>query len=167
MNLLELCDPLFQYICRFNRSARKGAILDLGSVRADIKAMLADLRARANTTPGIAGQFDKIELVLLFFVDFSVKYSGLRNVSDWSELAVNAVNSRARSGFFELLDETLADRSEAAAERLLIFYTAWAWVSPVVHRAAGVFAEEDDGVRRQAAELHLAGPAVAHLPRCV
>ena len=24
MTLLELCEPLFQYICRLNRSARKG-----------------------------------------------------------------------------------------------------------------------------------------------
>ena len=42
MTLLELCDPLFQYICRFNRSARKGGHHDLIQVRQEVKAMLAD-----------------------------------------------------------------------------------------------------------------------------
>jgi type VI secretion system protein ImpK len=123
MTLLELCDPLFQYMCRFNRSARKGALLDLGSVRADIKAMLAELRAKANATPGLPGQFEKIEPVLMFFADFTVKSSGLSTVGGYKELAFDIHELAGDEKFFELLDVTIADRSEAASERLLIFYT--------------------------------------------
>ncbi|MFI5379853.1 MAG: DotU family type IV/VI secretion system protein [Tepidisphaerales bacterium] len=133
MTLLELCDPLFQYMCRFNRSARKHVAMELSSVRADIKAMLADMRARANATassPGAAGynpvlpsQFEKVELVLMFFVDFTIKSAGLPNAAEWQELAFERKELAGDERFFELLDETLADRAEAANERLLIFYT--------------------------------------------
>ncbi|MGA2499819.1 MAG: DotU family type IV/VI secretion system protein [Tepidisphaeraceae bacterium] len=133
MTLLELCDPLFQYMCRFNRSARKHVAMELSSVRADIKAMLADMRARANaiaSSPGAAGynpvlpsQFEKIELVLMFFVDFTIKSAGLPNAAEWQELAFERKELAGDERFFELLDETLADRAEAANERLLIFYT--------------------------------------------
>lgn len=133
MTLLELCDPLFQYTCRFNRSARKHVATELSSARADIKAMLADMRARANamaSSPGAAGynpalpaQFEKIELVLMFFVDFTIKTAGLPNAAEWQELAFERHELAGDERFFELLDETLADRAEAANERLLIFYT--------------------------------------------
>ncbi len=133
MTLLELCDPLFQYMCRFNRSARKHVAMELSSVRADIKAMLADMRARANacaSSPSAAGynpvlpsQFEKIELVLMFFVDFTIKSCGLPNAHEWQELAFERKELAGDERFFELLDETLADRAETANERLLIFYT--------------------------------------------
>lgn len=123
MNLLELCDPLFQYMCRFNRSAQKGALQDLSSVRADLKALINDLRAKANSTPGMPGQFEKIEPVLLFFCDFTIKSSNLPNVNEYKELAFDIHELAGDEKFFELLDATLADRSETASERLLIFYT--------------------------------------------
>ena len=46
MTLLELCEPLFQYVCRLNRSARKGATPDEETVRADLQKILADIKER-------------------------------------------------------------------------------------------------------------------------
>ena len=37
MTLLELCEPLFQYMCRLNRLARSGSALEMDQVRNDIK----------------------------------------------------------------------------------------------------------------------------------
>jgi type VI secretion system protein ImpK len=123
MTLLELCDPLFQYMCRFNRSARKGAALDLAQVRTDVKMLMADMKNRATPEPGLQAQFEKIELVLLFFVDFMIKSSRVGSGGEWSELAFERKELAGDEKFFDVLDETLADRSEAANERIAIFYT--------------------------------------------
>jgi type VI secretion system protein ImpK len=123
MTLLELCDPLFQYICRFNRSARKGGHHDLFQVRQEVKAILGDLKNKAQGQPGLAGQFEKIDLVLMFFVDFMIKSSPLHNAGDWQELAFDRKELAGDEKFFDMLEETLAERSEPANERLAIYYT--------------------------------------------
>src|SRR5882672_8696132 len=123
MTLLELSDPLFQYICRFNRSARKGGHHDLHQVRQEVKAMLADMNSKAKSQPGLSNQLEKIEIVLMFFVDFIIKSSPISNASDWQELAFDRKELAGDEKFFDLLEETLGDRSEQASERLAIFYT--------------------------------------------
>jgi type IV/VI secretion system ImpK/VasF family protein len=123
MTLLELCDPLFQYICRFNRSARKGGHHDLHQVRQEVKAMLAEMKGKAASQPGMSTQFEKIDIVLMFFVDFMIKSSPISNAGEWQELAFERKELAGDEKFFDLLEETLADRSEQANERLSIFYT--------------------------------------------
>jgi type IV/VI secretion system ImpK/VasF family protein len=123
MTLLELCDPLFQYICRFNRSARKGGHHDLHQVRQEVKAMLAEMAGKAKSQPGLSTQLEKIDIVLMFFVDFMIKSSAISNAGDWQELAFERKELAGDEKFFDLLEETLGDRSEQANERLSIYYT--------------------------------------------
>jgi len=123
MTLLELCDPLFQYICRFNRSARKGGHHDLHQVRQEVKAMLAEMAGKAKSQPGLSTQLEKIDIVLMFFVDFMIKSSAISNAGDWQELAFERKELAGDEKFFDLLEETLADRSEQANQRLSIYYT--------------------------------------------
>ncbi len=123
MTLLELCEPFFQYVCRLNRSARKGVRFEPAAVRTDLKSMLAEMRQRASGTPGLADQFDKIELVLIYFADFMIKESRLDFARRWEELAHERNELAGDEAFFDVLDETLADTSERATERLAVFYT--------------------------------------------
>ena len=123
MTLLELCDPLFQYICRFNRSARKGGHHDLIQVRQEVKAMLAEMKGKAQSQPGMSGQFEKIDIVLMFFVDFMIKSSPISNAGDWQELAFERKELAGDEKFFDMLEETLADRTDQANERLSVYYT--------------------------------------------
>jgi type IV/VI secretion system ImpK/VasF family protein len=123
MTLLELCDPLFQYICRFNRSARKGGHHDLHQVRQEVKAMLMEMKGKAGSQPGLSTQYEKIDIVLMFFVDFMIKSSAISNAGEWQELAFERKELAGDEKFFDLLEETLTDRSEQANERLSIFYT--------------------------------------------
>ncbi len=123
MTLLELCDPLFQYICRFNRSARKGGHHDLHQVRQEVKAMLAEMKGKAQSQPGMSSQLEKIDIVLMFFVDFMIKSSPISNAGDWQELAFDRKELAGDEKFFDLLEETLGDRSDQASERLSIYYT--------------------------------------------
>jgi len=127
MTPLELSEPLFQYVCRINRSARKGGVYDQDQVRVEVKAILADIKAKADSTPSLAGQFDprkgKLWLVLLFFVDFMIRNSRLSFAFDWNDLARDENELAGDQKFFELLEETIADRSDAATERLAVYYT--------------------------------------------
>ena len=47
MTLLELCDPLFKYVCFVNRSERKGAAIDPAQVDSDLETILGEIKAKA------------------------------------------------------------------------------------------------------------------------
>jgi type VI secretion system protein ImpK len=123
MTLLELCEPLFQYVCRLKRLARSSCSLEMDQVRNDIKRIFEVMRAESLNDAGLTAQFEKIELPLLFFVDFTIKESKLAFAYDWYELGRERNELAGDEKFFDLLDENLVDPSEAATERLVIFYT--------------------------------------------
>ncbi len=123
MTLLELCEPLFQYMCRLNRLARSGSALEMDQVRNDIKKIFEAIRAEALNIAALTSQYEKIELPLLFFVDFTIKESKLMFAYDWYELGRERNELAGDEKFFDLLDENLEDTSDAATERLVIFYT--------------------------------------------
>jgi len=123
MTLLELCEPLFQYICRLNRSGRKGGSFEPSRVRSEIEGILEDMRSKSSAEGNLVSQFDKIEMPLLFFIDFMIKESNLSFARQWEEMAYERNELAGDEKFFDLLDETLADPSQAATERLGVFYS--------------------------------------------
>jgi hypothetical protein len=122
MTLLELSEPLFQYICRINRSARKGGNYDLGQVQAEIKGLLAEARSKS-VGANQSDPWEKVELPLIFFCDFMIKASALPWAGEWKELAFERQEMAGDEKFFDLLEETLKDKSPSANERLAVFYT--------------------------------------------
>ncbi len=126
MKLLKLCEPLFQYVCALNRSPRKGAQPQMEEVRARAKSLLfEELKARAAGDHLLSEQYEKVKLPLVFFVDSMIAQSDLDFARQWDEnrIAYELKELAGDEKFFQLLDETLADDSEEANERLLIFYT--------------------------------------------
>ncbi|KPK75792.1 MAG: hypothetical protein AMJ79_09675 [Phycisphaerae bacterium SM23_30] len=124
MNLLELCEPMFQYVCLLNRSARRGGNYDMQQVRTEIKNRLQQIKSAAQADPALADSYDQIERILVFFVDFMIKESNLSFAGDWPELAAEMWGEMAGDEkFFDLLEETLLDKSHAASQRLAVFYT--------------------------------------------
>lgn len=122
MTLGEIIEPILQYICRLNRSARNGGQLDADQVRIDLKGLLTQAKNQAAATPGMSDQFSKIELPLVFFLDFTVK-EGHYNISrKWKELAFDYNELGGDEKFFDLLEETLKDAGKTADERLSVFY---------------------------------------------
>jgi type VI protein secretion system component VasF len=148
MTLLELTEPLFQYICRLNRigrrgpaakpadttfvsrtaagaaAAAKGANLDDVVARSEIKALLEDMMSKAATDLRLSQQARKIELPLIFFVDSMISESTLSFAAQWNQnrLAYERQELAGDEKFFDLLDETLKENGEDAAERLAVFY---------------------------------------------
>ncbi|MEZ6234597.1 MAG: DotU family type IV/VI secretion system protein [Phycisphaerales bacterium] len=123
MTLVELCEPLFQYVCRLNRSARLGASIAQGTVRAEIHALFAQIREKAQQVPGMGEQYERVRLPLVYFVDFMIKESALPFARGWEELAFEEEKFAGDEDFFEILEQTLADQSAQATERLAVFYT--------------------------------------------
>lgn len=114
---------MFQYICRLNRSARKGAQIDLMAVRNDILAVLDDMEKSAGSDPDLLSQYEKVKMPMLFFVDFMIKESALSFAREWEEIAREFGEHAGDEKFYDLLDETLQENSPAANERLAIYYT--------------------------------------------
>ena len=51
MTFVECSEPLFQCVCRLNRSARKGVGPEMAQVRSELKGVVAECRVRANQNP--------------------------------------------------------------------------------------------------------------------
>lgn len=125
MTLPELCEPLFQYVCRLNRMGRKNAPLVYATVRAEITQLFDDLRATASREPGLAAKFQSIELPLMFFVDSVIAEGGFSISPQWNRdrLAYQRNELAGDEKFFDLVDAALQDKSPESAERLAVYYT--------------------------------------------
>jgi len=129
MALLELCEPLFKKVCLLNRLGRKGASLsaavDPEKLRIEIKQLFSDIQRRASAEPGLAAQWQKVELPMIFFVDSMIAECGLSISANWNQnrLAYERKELAGDEKFFDLLDDTLKDPSEEATDRLRVFYT--------------------------------------------
>lgn len=125
MTLLELCDPLFQYICRLNRAGRKGGSVEFTTVRSEVLGLFDELRNRASSDFKLASQFKAVELPLVFFVDSLIAESKLPCARQWNKerLAFKRDELAGDEKFFDLLDDTMKDTSDEATERLTVYYT--------------------------------------------
>jgi len=125
MTLLELCEPLFLYVCRLNRSARKGGAVQYDRVRSEVDAIFDQMRSRAAAEPRLITQYEKTELPLIFFVDSMIAESDLPFAKEWhrNRKAFEFDELAGDDRFWELLDGTLEERGPEADERLAIFYT--------------------------------------------
>jgi type VI protein secretion system component VasF len=128
--LVELAEPIFQYVCRVNRSGKKQALHDPSQVRADLKNLLttAKLKAVAGQIPTAAQplpqRWKQVEPVLVYFIDFMIRSGNLPFAGTWDDLAYEMYKEMAGDEkFFDLLDQALEDRSDMASERIAVFYT--------------------------------------------
>ena len=104
---------------------RGGAYLNYEQLRGEIEALFSGLQKRAEADPALRAQWAKLEMPLVFFVDSMIAESGLPVAAAWHQhrLAYDRKELAGDEKFFDLLDETLADSSAEATERLKVFYT--------------------------------------------
>lgn len=152
MTLLQLCEPLFQYICQLNYTSRKGATYDYMIVRREVEDLLTEIRTRAAADPTVAGLYDdKMELALIFFVDNVIATSSsLPFARDWGDNRIAYERHPAvmtgDADFFSYFQQTLGDRSEAATQKLAVYFTA------VGLGMTGEFSDRPDQLRRMMIE---------------
>jgi type VI protein secretion system component VasF len=130
--LAEICEPIFQYACRLSRASRKGAAAggaggaggggpETAQVSAELTGLLQSARAEA-AKAGKAEAFDRVEIVLMYFLDSMVRQSSLPIAKSWPGLAAAKGKPGGDEEFFDELDETLRDSSPGAVDRLGVFY---------------------------------------------
>ncbi len=145
--LVDICDPLFQYVTRLNRLARKGGLVDAGQVRSEIRSLLAEIKMKCDAIQGMGEQYAKVRLPLIYFADFMVRDSALPFANSWKSLAEEERQLGGDQRFWELLDETLQDTSEQATQRLAVFYTC------VGLGFTGLYIGQPDVLRRKMLEI--------------
>lgn len=125
MTLLELTEPLFQYICRLNRVARKSATIEYETVRSEVRELFVTMKDQSVSEHRLAEQYQLVELPLIFFTDATISESRLHFAMEWNQnrMAFERQELAGDERFFELLDETLHQHGEEASERLAVFYT--------------------------------------------
>lgn len=148
MTLLEVCEPIFQYVCRLNRSARKGVSPEMAAVRAELKDLLSRAKAEAEAAR-LRDQYEKVSRVLVFFADFTIRRSRLPFAEDWKRLSheLDPPEMAYEQKFFEMLDAELADESDAARERLAVYYAC------IGLGFTGLYAGRPDDLRRYMSRL--------------
>lgn len=126
MTLLELTEPLFQYICMLNRIARNpgGENVSLEALRPLVVEMFDGMKAQAEPDARLASQYKKMELPLIFFVDSMLAESKLSLAPHWhkNRMAYERNELAGDEKFFDFLDETLAEKGSEADERLEVYY---------------------------------------------
>lgn len=126
VTLLDLYEPLFQYICMLSRIARKagGEKIEFNALTETIRSLLDSINKNAQADPLLALQAKKLEMPISFFVDSMIAESKLTCASQWHQnrLAYKQNELAGDEKFFDLLDETLNDSSREATERLVIYY---------------------------------------------
>jgi hypothetical protein len=134
-SLMDICEPLFQHVCRLHRAGRKSAEGGGAAIAGDQHEARARLReligesgelAEQASQAGILDQFEKVRLPLVFFCDYVIQHSTLPFAAEWQPMAEvdeDPPHLGWYQEFFAMLDDTLAEHSDAAEERLAVFYT--------------------------------------------
>lgn len=120
MTLAEICEPMFQYVCRLNRLARKGQRPDFVAIRSDVKAIFGEIRAKAENTPGMAVLWERTELILTYFFDSLILSSKVGQ--GWKPMSHERGKLGFEEEFWDLLEDSLKDPSEGATQLLGVFY---------------------------------------------
>ncbi|HAV64546.1 MAG TPA: hypothetical protein DCY13_19530 [Verrucomicrobiales bacterium] len=151
--LLDICEPLFQYLCRLNRAGRiaagaKGSTsgatalfkkseeggfapagprsmqLTCEQARSEILGILKDISRDAAGDYRLSEQFKEIELPLKFYIDSYISESQLPFAVEWNNNRLAYENNELAGDekFFDLVEETLRDKSNEASERLAVYY---------------------------------------------
>lgn len=126
MTLLELTEPLFQYICMLNRIARNpgGENVSMEALRPVITGMFDSMKEQAEPDARLSTQYKRMEMPLFFFVDSIISESSLSLAPKWNKnrLAYERNELAGDEKFFDLLDETLNEKGSEADERLEVYY---------------------------------------------
>jgi type VI secretion system protein ImpK len=126
MNLLDIYEDLFQYMCRLNRASKAQPHPDYDRVRSDVLELLGSAPQKAGADVRLQNQVRALELPMIFFVDNLVCTSQLKFAPQWADnrLAVKLKNELAGDErFFEFMEQDLKDPSDDAKERLAVYYT--------------------------------------------
>jgi type VI protein secretion system component VasF len=121
MTPLDLCEPLFLFVCKVNRSKRKGGpTFEPQQLRTEVEKILRDMAKQSYADRDLTLQYNALKPVLLAFVDLMAEQA---LPGRWQSLTPGDQATAADDFFFAQLEATLPDASGPARQRLAVFYT--------------------------------------------
>jgi type IV/VI secretion system ImpK/VasF family protein len=116
-----LCKPVFVLFCNYWQLNSTGNPPSMEVFRKQIEDALEDIRYAAASSTSLSRAYQRIELPLVFFIDYMVKEGSFPFKNEWRELARNYNELSGDEKFFNLLSEALD--SPDAGNTLSVFYT--------------------------------------------
>ncbi len=126
VNLIHLCEPAFEYVCKVNRIARNSGQIDYHQLRADLLDLLDKIEKEASRNSRLKALYERVKMPLIFFIDSTIVKSGVNCAEEWEEnrLAFDHGYLSGDEDFFDMMEELEADPSEEASECLAIYFTS-------------------------------------------
>ncbi|MDR2659266.1 MAG: DotU family type IV/VI secretion system protein [Spirochaetaceae bacterium] len=120
-NIETLCQPVFTCLCNYWQLNEMGYPPSMEKFKEDIENTLEDVKYSAGSNPTLSRDYKRIELPLVFFIDYMVKEGSFPFKNEWRELARNYNELSGDEKFFNLLSGALADPD--ARNTIPVFYT--------------------------------------------
>jgi hypothetical protein len=124
MNIICLCEPIFQYITLLDKNIQSEK-LSYDRVREDIEKLLLDIKNSSVLKDYEAWKmFEDIHLPLLCFIDYKISNSGNLFAGEWDKhrLAYNESCYTGDKKFFENLEVILSEKSKSNNDDVLLFF---------------------------------------------
>jgi type IV/VI secretion system ImpK/VasF family protein len=116
-----LCKPVFVLFCNYRQLNEAGNPPTMEIFREQIENALEDIKYAVASNPSLSRAYQRIELPLVFFIDYMVKEGSFPFKKEWRELARNYNELSGDEKFFNLLSGALD--SPDARNTLSVFYT--------------------------------------------
>lgn len=124
MRLIDLAEPLFQYICMIRRLGENSVEYSYDKARSDINKIFNEIEYKASQDRMLGLQYSKMKLPLIFFTDSMIAESKISFAAEWDDnrLAYEHSEMTGDHKFFEILEEIFEDRLNSQEECLYVFY---------------------------------------------
>lgn len=83
MRLIDLCDPIFELVCRVNRIGRRKGELTYADLRSDVVGVFLNTVALAKEEGELENKFKLVQKPLIYFVDSMIAESGIGCAAEW------------------------------------------------------------------------------------
>ncbi|WP_274968229.1 DotU family type IV/VI secretion system protein [Succinimonas amylolytica] len=118
--IVGIVGPILCKLCDYYIYEQNGYQLRYEEFSAEINSLLSEARQRAEKSETLKTQFRKIEVPLIFFIDYTVKESGFAFSRDYVPLAHSYNELSGDDKFFDLLDEAIKVEKDPGV--LVLYY---------------------------------------------
>jgi type VI protein secretion system component VasF len=106
-NIEEACHPVFVCFCNNLQLSEAGNPPTMEKFREEIERALERAKYRCETDPVLSRDYQRVELPMVFFIDYMVKEGNFPFKNEWRELSRNYNELSGDEKFFNLLSEAL------------------------------------------------------------
>jgi type VI protein secretion system component VasF len=108
-NIEEACYPVFACFCNNLQLSEAGNPPSMENFREEIETALERAKYRCEADPLLSRDYQRVELPMVFFIDYMVKEGNFPFKNEWRELSRNYNELSGDEKFFNLLADALSN----------------------------------------------------------